>query len=59
MQVIAEGVEDEDQMQLLRELKCDCIQGFLLSRPSPPEEIKVFLVTRSGGDGAAILNEAS
>jgi EAL domain-containing protein (putative c-di-GMP-specific phosphodiesterase class I) len=43
MQVIAEGVEDEDQMQLLRELKCDCIQGFLLSRSSPPEEIKVFL----------------
>jgi len=42
MQVIAEGVEDEDQMQLLRELKCDCIQGFLLSRPLPPEEIKVF-----------------
>jgi diguanylate cyclase (GGDEF)-like protein len=59
MQVIAEGVEDEDQLQLLRELKCDCIQGFLLSRPLPPEEIKVFLVTRSGGDGAAILNEAS
>jgi len=43
MQVIAEGVEDEDQMQLLRELKCDCIQGFLLSRSSPPEEIKGFL----------------
>jgi diguanylate cyclase (GGDEF)-like protein len=43
MQVIAEGVEDEDQMQLLRELKCDCIQGFLFSRPLSPEEIKVFL----------------
>lgn len=43
MQVIAEGVEDEDQMQLLRELKCDCIRGFLLSRPLPPEEIKVLL----------------
>ena len=43
IQVIAEGVEDEDQMQLLRELKCDCIQGFLLSRPLPPEEIEIFL----------------
>jgi diguanylate cyclase (GGDEF)-like protein len=43
MQVIAEGVEDEDQMQLLRELKCNCVQGFLLSRPLPPEEINVFL----------------
>jgi diguanylate cyclase (GGDEF)-like protein len=43
MQVIAEGVEDEDQMQLLRELKCNCIQGFLLSRPLPPEEVNIFL----------------
>ena len=59
MQVIAEGVENEDQMQLLRELKCDCIQGFLLSRPLPPEEINVSLLTRSGRDGTPILNEAS
>jgi diguanylate cyclase len=44
IQVIAEGVEDEDQIQLLRELDCDCMQGFLLSRPLPPEEIKAFLV---------------
>jgi diguanylate cyclase (GGDEF)-like protein len=43
IQVIAEGVEDEDQIQLLRELNCDCIQGFLLSRPLPPEEMKAFL----------------
>jgi EAL domain-containing protein (putative c-di-GMP-specific phosphodiesterase class I) len=36
-------VEDEDQIQLLRELNCDCIQGFLVSRPLPPEEMKAFL----------------
>jgi EAL domain-containing protein (putative c-di-GMP-specific phosphodiesterase class I) len=59
IQVIAEGVQNEDQMQLLRELKCDCIQGFLLSRPLPPEEINVSLLTRSGRDGTPILNEAS
>jgi EAL domain-containing protein (putative c-di-GMP-specific phosphodiesterase class I) len=40
MQIIAEGVEDEDQLLLLRELKCDCIQGFLLSRPLPPKDIE-------------------
>jgi diguanylate cyclase (GGDEF)-like protein/PAS domain S-box-containing protein len=40
MEVIAEGVEHEDQMQVLRDLDCDCIQGFLLSRPSPPEMIE-------------------
>jgi EAL domain-containing protein (putative c-di-GMP-specific phosphodiesterase class I) len=43
MQVIAEGVEDEDQLLLLRELKCDCIQGFLLSLPLPPEDIEDLL----------------
>jgi EAL domain-containing protein (putative c-di-GMP-specific phosphodiesterase class I) len=31
MQVIAEGVETADQMALLRELRCDCGQGFLFS----------------------------
>ena len=43
MEVIAEGVEHEDQMRVLRELDCDCIQGFLLSRPSPPEKIEALL----------------
>jgi diguanylate cyclase (GGDEF)-like protein/PAS domain S-box-containing protein len=43
MQIIAEGVESEDQMRILRELDCDCIQGFLLSRPSPPEAIEPLL----------------
>jgi diguanylate cyclase (GGDEF)-like protein len=46
MQVIAEGVEDEDQMQLLRDLKCNCVQGFLLSHPSPPEEIEILLAKK-------------
>jgi diguanylate cyclase (GGDEF)-like protein/PAS domain S-box-containing protein len=43
MEVIAEGVEHEDQMHVLRELDCDCIQGFLLSHPSPPEAIEALL----------------
>lgn len=43
MEVIAEGVEHEDQMRILRDLDCDCIQGFLLSRPSPAETIGALL----------------
>lgn len=39
LKVIAEGVETEQQLGLLRELGCDEIQGFLLSRPLPVEEI--------------------
>jgi diguanylate cyclase (GGDEF)-like protein/PAS domain S-box-containing protein len=33
MGVIAEGVETREQAELLRELECDCVQGFLISRP--------------------------
>jgi diguanylate cyclase (GGDEF)-like protein len=43
MDVIAEGVEHEDQMRVLQELDCDFIQGFLLSQPSSPEEIEFLL----------------
>jgi diguanylate cyclase (GGDEF)-like protein/PAS domain S-box-containing protein len=43
MEVIAEGVEHEDQMQVLQDLDCDCIQGFLLSQPSSPEAVEVLL----------------
>jgi diguanylate cyclase (GGDEF)-like protein/PAS domain S-box-containing protein len=35
MRVVAEGVEREDQVEILRELKCDIIQGFLWGRPQP------------------------
>ena len=38
MDVIAEGVEEEDQMETLRNIGCDFIQGFIWGRPMPPEE---------------------
>jgi diguanylate cyclase (GGDEF)-like protein/PAS domain S-box-containing protein len=43
MKVIAEGVETMKQYQFLKERGCDEIQGYLLSRPVPPEEIATFL----------------
>jgi diguanylate cyclase (GGDEF)-like protein/PAS domain S-box-containing protein len=36
---VAEGVETEAQLDLLRELGCDCAQGFLLARPGPGDEL--------------------
>jgi len=41
--VIAEGVETEDQSDYLRKAGCDQIQGYLLSRPLPPEELAVLV----------------
>lgn len=38
MKVVAEGVESADQVELLREMECDDIQGFYYSRPLPKDE---------------------
>jgi diguanylate cyclase (GGDEF)-like protein len=43
LRVVAEGVEDHEQVRLLRELGCDQIQGFYVSRPLPPEDIDAML----------------
>ena len=37
MEVVAEGVEEESQADVLRRLGCEYLQGFLLGRPMPPE----------------------
>lgn len=46
LDVIAEGVEDETQLQRLRELGCEQAQGFLLARPMPALELEAAI--RSG-----------
>lgn len=44
--VVAEGVETDEQLALLRELDCDEAQGFLLSYPLPPDELEQWLIAR-------------
>jgi diguanylate cyclase (GGDEF)-like protein len=39
MSVTAEGVEHASQLELLRDAKCDLVQGFLLSRPVVPDQV--------------------
>ena len=43
--VVAEGVETEQQAQLLRLLRCDQVQGYLFSPPVPAERIETLLKT--------------
>lgn len=43
MEVIAEGVETEEQLRFLRLLRCDKVQGYLLNRPSPADEFEHLL----------------
>jgi PAS domain S-box-containing protein/diguanylate cyclase (GGDEF)-like protein len=47
--VIAEGVEEEQQAEYLRLLRCDQIQGYLVSRPVPFDQMTRLL---RAGDGA-------
>jgi len=37
--VVAEGIETEDELEAIRALECDFLQGFLLSKPVPAELI--------------------
>lgn len=47
--VVAEGVETVAQLNFLSEVGCDALQGFLLGRPQPPDELSVTLSVESGG----------
>lgn len=42
-QTVAEGVENEAQLTLLKELGCSQIQGFFFSKPLPPDEFPDFV----------------
>jgi diguanylate cyclase (GGDEF)-like protein len=43
LKVVAEGVEREESAEILSELGCDEVQGFLYSAPLPPDELSGFL----------------
>jgi len=43
MSVVAEGVERQDQLDFLNNLKCDVIQGFFFSKPLPADEFAKYV----------------
>ena len=54
LEVVAEGVETEEQLALLRSFGCDQVQGYLISRPLPIEQLVDYLV-QGQGQGAVAL----
>ena len=42
MRTVAEGVETEAQWQVLSDLDCDELQGYLFSKPVPPHQIPLL-----------------
>ncbi len=43
MDVVAEGVETEEQLEILKEFNCDTVQGYLFSKPVPAEAFAALL----------------
>ena len=41
--IIAEGVETREQMELLKGIGCEIIQGYYFSKPVPPEEFEKYI----------------
>ncbi|WP_417813974.1 EAL domain-containing protein [Thalassospira alkalitolerans] len=48
LNVIAEGVESEAQLALLREYLCNNWQGYLFSKPVPADALKELLISNLG-----------
>jgi diguanylate cyclase (GGDEF)-like protein/PAS domain S-box-containing protein len=47
LKVVAEGVETEEQAEMLRRLLCDEMQGYLFSRPLPGEQVDALLESKA------------
>ncbi|MFE3994130.1 putative bifunctional diguanylate cyclase/phosphodiesterase [Streptomyces goshikiensis] len=44
--VVAEGVEDDETWERLRDLGCDAVQGWLVAAAMPPQEATAWLLAR-------------
>jgi diguanylate cyclase (GGDEF)-like protein/PAS domain S-box-containing protein len=51
--VIAEGVETDEQRELLAHFGCSCFQGFLFSRALPPADFETLLGISANSDARA------
>ena len=58
MTTTAEGVETEQQREMLRELGCTEMQGYLFSPPKPAAEIRPMLSAPREAPEAAPTDEA-
>lgn len=46
--IVAEGVETEEQLEILRSYRCDQVQGYLISYPVPGDELTEFIREKNG-----------
>ena len=53
LDVVAEGVEDEETWASLKALGCDLAQGYALGRPVPADELAALVLSRQADGGSA------
>ena len=51
VQIVAEGIETQEQIAFLKRVRCDMVQGYFYSRPLPAEEFWEWLEKRREGEG--------
>lgn len=50
LRVVTEGVETEDQLEIIREHQCDAVQGYIFSPPVPaPKFVQLYMEHQCGG----------
>ncbi|HEX5432817.1 MAG TPA: EAL domain-containing protein [Candidatus Angelobacter sp.] len=60
LRVVAEGVETQEELDVLRQLGCDFVQGYLFARPMSVEDCEKFLSSSSSGKQTLpLLSEAA
>ncbi|PYX44610.1 MAG: hypothetical protein DMG79_20530 [Acidobacteria bacterium] len=59
LKVVAEGVETQEQEDLLRDIGCELAQGYLYSRPAPAETIEQLLRNAANGPANRRVKAAS
>ena len=57
--IVAEGVETDEQLELLRVWGCDAVQGYLLSKPVPADAFAALVRTAAGPERALRLVQSS
>lgn len=56
MRIVAEGVETAEQQELLTQLGCNTLQGYLLARPAPPEALLEKIAHMTKRTESALVN---
>lgn len=41
--VVAEGIETEEQLQILKDMDCNFVQGYYYAKPMPPDEFEEYM----------------